>query len=116
MTNDLSQRIAHIFDVKQIPYEAKKMFGGVCYMVNDKMCIGANTDKLTGYPRLISRVGDDFYKEALTIPYASTFNLTGRPMKGFVFVSFDGLRTDEALTFWIQKCLDYNPLARKSKK
>ena len=43
-------------------------------------------------------------------------NFTGRSMKGFIYVSPDGIDTEEELEYWIQLCLDFNPLAKKSKK
>ena len=42
-------------------------------------------------------------------------NFTGRVMRGFVFIYPDGIDTDEDLEFWIQKAIDFNPLAKKSK-
>lgn len=86
------------------------MMGGLCYMVDDKMCFGIVKEQL------MTRVGVDFYSEALKIPHANEMNFTGRAMKGYVFVDADGLDTEDQLEFWIQKCLDSNPLAKSSKR
>lgn len=43
-------------------------------------------------------------------------DFTGRPMKGYIFVTPDGFDSDENLSYWIDLCLLYNPLAKASKK
>jgi hypothetical protein len=43
-------------------------------------------------------------------------DFTGRPMKGYVFVSDEGFETDTDLDFWVEKCLAFNPLAKANKK
>jgi hypothetical protein len=43
-------------------------------------------------------------------------DFTKRPMQGYVFVAAEGLDTDDQLEKWVQWCLDYNPLAKASKK
>ena len=42
----LAERINRILKEKKIPFNDKKMMGGLCYMVNDKMCIGIVKDQL----------------------------------------------------------------------
>lgn len=43
-------------------------------------------------------------------------NFTGRPMKGYVFIGPEGTDMDDDLAYWIQLALDFNPLAKSSKK
>jgi len=43
-------------------------------------------------------------------------DFTGRPMKGYVFITPDGFDLDIDLEYWLQLCLDFNPLAKRSKK
>ena len=43
-------------------------------------------------------------------------DFTKRPMKGYIFIEPEGIDYDIDLEFWIQQCLDYNPLAKASKK
>ncbi|OUS01982.1 hypothetical protein A9Q86_04840 [Flavobacteriales bacterium 33_180_T64] len=64
----------------------------------------------------MGRVGDKAYECALKKDGCSEFNITGRTMKGFVFVSAEGTDMQEDLEYWVQLCLDYNPLVKKSKK
>ena len=106
----LEERISRVLADNNTVFIAKKMMGGLCYMIDDKMCFGIVKEQL------MARVGTDFYAEALKIPHANEMNFTGRAMKGYVFVDADGLDTEEQLEFWIQKCLDFNPLAKSSKK
>ncbi len=106
----LEDRIDHILKDKGIVYQSKKMMGGLCYMVDDKMCVGIVKDEI------MARINPDLYEEALNKPGCKEMNFTGRAMKGFVFVEGEGIDTDEGLEYWVQLCLDFNPLAKSSKK
>ena len=86
------------------------MMGGLCYMVDDKMCVGVVKD------RLMARIDPDIYDEALSKPGCREMDFTGRPMKGFVFVEPVGIDMDEDLDYWVELCLDFNPRAQSSKK
>ncbi len=88
----------------------KKMFGGLCFMVDDKMCFGLVKDEL------MARVGPSFYEEALQLPGVRNMDFTGRPMKGYVFISPEGYDTEDQLSFWIDRCLAFNPEAKNSQK
>ena len=112
----LVDRIRQVLNKKHTSFEEKKMMGGLCFMVNEKMCIGVDIDKTTEIPRIMGRVGDKAYADALKKDFCSEFDITGRAMKGFVFVSAEGIDMQEDLEYWVQLCLDYNPLAKKSKK
>ena len=79
---------------------SKKMFGGVCFLVRGNMACGITKDSL------ISRVGPKKYEDALKRPHAAVFDMTGRPMKGWVMVSPGGLEDDEDLTLWVKDGLE----------
>ena len=106
----LSARIANALESRGYEYETKKMMGGICYMVDDKMCIGVHEDKVMG------RIGPDAYADALSIDGCEKMMFTKREMKGFVFVHRETYDTDEQLNHWVDLCLAYNPLAKSSKK
>lgn len=110
----LVDRVRQFLNEKKTSFEEKKMMGGLCFMVDEKMCIGVDIDKTTGIPRIMGRVGDKAYENALKKDFCSEFDITGRAMKGFVFVSAEGVDMQEDLEYWAQLCLDYNPLAKKS--
>lgn len=90
--------------------------GGLCYMVDGKMCCGTHVDKESGASLLMARVGEDFYEEALVIDGCQLMNFTGRSMTGYVFLTAEATDREEDLAFWIQKCIDFNPLAKASVK
>jgi len=106
----LSDRIRDAFISRKIFFKERKMMGGLCYMVDDKMCIGVVKNNL------MARIDPDIYEEALTKTGCNEMDFTGRPMKGFVFVEPKGTDLDEDLDYWIELCLDFNPLAKSSKK
>ncbi|MDN3669206.1 TfoX/Sxy family protein [Echinicola jeungdonensis] len=106
----IADRISRALSQANQVFEAKKMMGGLCFMVNDKMCIGVHED------RIMARVGPDQYEDCLAQPGCTEMNFTGKPMNGFVFVEGQAIVTDKQLTYWLEKCLNYNPIAKSSKK
>jgi hypothetical protein len=106
----LADRIRFALQSRKISFEERKMMGGLCYMVDDKMCIGVVKDTL------MARIDPDIYEEALSKKGSREMDFTGRPMKGFVFVEPDGVDLDEDLDYWVELCLDFNPKAKSSKK
>jgi TfoX/Sxy family transcriptional regulator of competence genes len=79
----------------------KKMFGGVGYLLNGNMACGVHKDSL------IVRVGPDGYQNALAQPHTRVFDITGRPMTGWVMVASKGCETDETLAAWVQQGVDF---------
>ena len=79
----------------------KKMFGGLCFMVNGSMCCG-----LTSTAFMV-RIGPDGYERALAQPHARPMDFTGRPMTGMVYVDPAGYKTDAALAKWVQRGVDF---------
>ena len=77
------------------------MFGGLCFMVGGNMLGGVMGDEI------IVRVGADRYEDALELPHAREMDFTGRPMRGFVVVSSDGVTSDEGLNEWAQRGLKF---------
>ena len=106
----LADRIRLILKDKHVSYAEKKMMGGLAFMVNDKMCVGITSNNL------MARINPELYEEALKRDGCRPMDFTGRPMKGWVFVSPEGIDTDEELAGWIQLALDFNPNAKPSKR
>ncbi len=106
----LADRIRQVLDTKHVTYEEKKMMGGLCFMVDDKMCVGVVKEEM------MARIDPKMYEESLKKPGCKEMNFTGRAMKGFVFVEGEGIDMDEDLEYWVQLCLDFNPFAKSSKK
>ena len=75
----------------------KKMFGGVCHQLNGHILSGVIQDKL------ILRLGVDEAEKALNEKDVVPFDITGRPMKGWVMVAKNGFETDAALKSWLAR-------------
>lgn len=90
--------------------EEKAMFGGLCFMVNDKMCVGVEKE------RLMVRLDPERYEEAMEKEGAAPMDFTGKVMKGYVFVDINALNTKKKLEYWIKLALEYNKIAKASKK
>ena len=106
----LADRVRNIFKHNRISFEEKKMMGGLCYLVDDKMCVGVHEE------RLMARIDPEMYEKALKKKGCEKMMFTGREMKGFVFVHPPGTDLDKDLESWVQLCLDFNPKAKSSKK
>jgi TfoX/Sxy family transcriptional regulator of competence genes len=94
----------------------KKMMGGLVFMVNDKMCVGVDTDRSTNQDRLMVRVGKAACDDLLDRPGCREMDFTGKPMKGFLFVYPEGFDSEVDLDFWLEKALAFNKEAVPSKK
>ena len=86
----------------------KKMFGGVGFLLNGNMLAGVWKTSL------IVRLGPENYEETLKEPHVREFDITGKPMKGWVLVEPDGIDNDEQLKVWIQRGIEFvGTLAKK---
>jgi hypothetical protein len=106
----LADRIKAVLKSRHISFDEMKMMGGLCYMVDDKMCVGVVKNNL------MARIDPEIYEQALTRTGSREMNFTGRSMKGFVFVEPEGIDLDDDLDYWVELCLDFNPKAKSSKK
>jgi TfoX/Sxy family transcriptional regulator of competence genes len=105
----LAQRIRAAL-ATQPRVEEKNMMGGLTFMVNGKMCIGIVRDDL------MARLDPEIYETALTKKGCREMDFTGKPMKGFVFISPEGTKRKADLDYWIGLALDFNKRAKASKK
>ena len=81
--------------------EEKKMFGGVGFLLNGNMLVGVWKDSL------IVRLGPDSYDDAFLEPHVREFDITGRPMKGWVLVEPGGVEDDGQLQDWIRRAIKF---------
>jgi len=79
----------------------KKMFGGVGFLLNGNMCVGIWKNSL------IARIDPESYEDALKEEYVRKFDITGRPMKGWILVEPDGIETDAQLSQWVERSLEF---------
>ena len=96
----LADRIRVLFKGKRGIIE-KRMFGGICFMVRGNMACGIDKNNL------MIRVGPKDYEAALKEPHARIMDITGRPLKGFVFISPAGYKTPAGLKKWIDWSLAF---------
>ncbi len=86
---------------KNSGFVEKKMFGGICFLLNGNMACGILNDDI------IVRVGKEAYEECLASPHTRQFDITGKSMTGWVMVSPDGYQSDAQLKDWLQKGIDF---------
>jgi TfoX/Sxy family transcriptional regulator of competence genes len=81
--------------------EDKRMFGGIGFLLNGNMLVGVWKDSL------IVRIGPDEHQEAVLETHVKEFDITGKPMKGWVLVEPQGVVDDDQLNEWIQRALKF---------
>jgi TfoX/Sxy family transcriptional regulator of competence genes len=79
----------------------KKMFGGVCFLVNGNMACGVYKDDM------IVRVGVENYQDALARPYTKLFDITGKALKGWVMVEPEGCASESELIAWVNQGITF---------
>ena len=112
MTNHeiTTERIRKVLESKKIAFYEKKMFGGWCFMVDEKMLMAALKIGI------LARVDPEEIEELLEREGASQMMQKERIMKGYLLLEDDAHDMDVDLEFWVDKCLEFNPKAKSSKK
>jgi len=75
----------------------RKMFGGIAFMIGGNMAVGVSGQEL------MVRVGKEADAEALSLPGARPFDMSGKTMAGWVVVAPDGFGTDAELEAWLER-------------
>src|SRR6516165_10356008 len=78
----------------------KKMFGGLAFLTSGNMTVGVNGDDL------VVRIDPEAMDDALAEPGVRPFDMTGRPMRGWILVASGGL-SDDDLERWIDQARSY---------
>ena len=78
----------------------RKMFGGLAFLTSGNMTVGVNGDDL------VVRIDPEAMDDALAEPDVRPFDMTGRPMRGWIVVASDGL-SDDDLERWIDQARSY---------
>jgi len=99
-SESLAERIRGLLDVRSDIVE-KKMFGGLAFLLSGNMCVGVWNFSL------IARVGADAYQEALAEEFAREFDVTGRPMTGWILVDPEGIDSDRLLQIWTERAIQF---------
>jgi TfoX/Sxy family transcriptional regulator of competence genes len=106
----LADRIRHRLHEHKVSYNELKMMGGLCFMVDDKMCVGIVKEDL------MARIGPEIYEEVLLEDGIRPMEFTRRPMVGYIFASPESIDREDDLDKWVNRCLEFNPRAKSSKK
>lgn len=105
LANRIREALADLSNV-----EEKTMFQGLCFMVNDKMCISVRNDEI------MCRIDPEKIEAELEKGNCRQMIHNGKTMKGYVFVTEDGYKTKKELDNWIALCLEFNEKAKASKR
>lgn len=106
---ELAQRVRE--SLVHLPnIEEKAMMGGLTFMYNDKMCVGIIKDDL------MCRIHPELHDQAVEEIGCRTMDFTKRPMRGFVMIDEEGYKSQKDFEYWINLALEFNPLAKASKK
>ena len=95
----LAERIRS--ELNGMPFVEKKMFGGVGLLLNGNLACGVHKDDL------IVRVDPEKHTALLRKPHTKPFDLTGKPMKGWLLVEADGVKTDKHLSAWVKEGVEF---------
>ena len=99
-SEDLADRVRGLLS-KRRGLTERKMFGGLCMMLDGHMCCGVINDEL------MVRVGPDNHSELATQPYVRPMDFTGRPMRGMLFLSTEGCSIEDQLALWVERGAAY---------
>lgn len=104
------ERMRRVLQSRKVVWTEKKMFGGDCIMIDDKMCFG------TYQGGIMFRVDPEEGEELSKREGVAMMVQAGRTMPGYLQAQPSAYDRDEELEFWIDKALAYNPKAQASKK
>src|SRR5215471_17318200 len=104
LTNRVREALADTPDV-----EEKRMFSGITFMVNGKMCISVGND------RIMCRIDPTIHDDVVERKGARTMQMKGRDYKGYVYVSEEGIKAKKDFEFWVGLSLEFNKMAKASK-
>jgi hypothetical protein len=90
--------------------EEKKMFRGVTFMVNGKMCISVSGENL------MCRFDPVLQEEVMERRGVEPMIMKNRQYKGYAYVTPEGFKSKKDFDYWVKLCLDFNKKARASKK
>ncbi len=88
----------------------KKMFRGLCFGVNGKMCLNVSEDNL------MCRFDPALQESVAEKTGYRTMIMRGKEVAGYCYVEPEGFRSTKDFTFWLNLCLDFNDRAKASKK
>lgn len=98
---ELETRLAAALHARNINFEQKRMFGGVCFMINEKMCLGVSNDFL------MLRALNEHYEQLLHEPHIEPMIFGKKILHGFLFLEEGAWRKEKDLQRWIGLGLEF---------
>jgi len=95
----LAERIQNEFG--EVPFIEKKMFGGVGFLIHGNMACGVHKNYM------IVRVDHDKHERLLKKKHTRVFDITGRPMKGWLMVEPEGCKTAKQVNTWVNEGVEF---------
>lgn len=90
--------------------EEKRLFSGLAFMVDGKMCINVSGDDL------MCRFDPALQETMAEKRGFRSMIMKGKELKGYCYVSEEGFKSKKDFDHWINLCLAFNPKAKSSKK
>jgi len=107
----LADRIRELLAEANVDVFEKRMFSGLSFLVNDKMCVSVAANN-----RVLVRLSPTDYEMAIETNGVEPMLRNGKAMKGYVYVNSSVLNTEKELKHWVDMALSFNPVAKSSKK
>lgn len=106
----LATRVRELITQTHKISDKKEIFKGLCFMVDDKMCVAVHTDEI------MIRINPELDETVREMAGCKPMQMKAKVLKGYYFISDDVLKTKKQLNYWVQLALEYNKLAKSSKK
>lgn len=107
----LADRIReHLVKFPNLKIEEKKMFRGLSFIINDKMCVNVSGENL------MCRFDPSLQEDIAERNGFQPMIMKGKELKGYCYVNPIGFKSKKDFEYWINLCLDYNERAKSSKK
>jgi TfoX/Sxy family transcriptional regulator of competence genes len=107
----LANRIRELLAEADVNVFEKKMFSGLSFLVNNKLCVSVAKND-----RVLVRLSPADYENAVELNGVELMLRNGKAMKGYVFVHAEILTTDSELKHWVDMALTFNPFAKSTKE
>lgn len=110
-SESLAERVRnHLHTFSKLKIEEKKMFRGLAFLVNGKMCVNVSGENL------MCRFAPELEDEVSEKLGFQPMMMKGRQLKGYCYVSEEGYKSKANFNYWLNLCLEYNSTAKASKK
>lgn len=91
-------------------FSEKRMFGGLAFMLADKMCCGVLNDDV------VARIGAENYEQALREPHVRPMDFTGRSIKGYVYIGREGTKSSRGLQKWFDRSVAFTSSLKRKRR